>query len=164
MPYELPGHTKNSVGATVSEQPDLPKLAEMTTEIVSAYVSHNPTAVTDVPSLITVVAERLGQLTTTEEPMEPAKPTPAVTVRQSLGRDHITCMVCGKRQRALKRHLAVAHQLTPPEYREMFGLKPDYPMIAPSYAEARAEVARRIGLGRSTGARATRTPRRRRSS
>ena len=47
----------------------------------------------------------------------------------------------------LRRHLGVAHGLTPGEYRERFGLKPDYPMVAPSYSEERAELARKIGLG-----------------
>jgi predicted transcriptional regulator len=32
----------------------------------------------------------------------------------------------------------------------MFGLKPDYPIVAPSYAEARRELALKIGLGRPT--------------
>ena len=32
----------------------------------------------------------------------------------------------------------------------MFSLKPDYPMVAPSYAEARRELALKIGLGRPT--------------
>jgi predicted transcriptional regulator len=47
----------------------------------------------------------------------------------------------------LRRHLGVAHDLTPSAYRELFGLKPDYPMVAPSYSEERAELARKIGLG-----------------
>jgi predicted transcriptional regulator len=50
----------------------------------------------------------------------------------------------------LKRHLATEHDLTPDAYREMFGLKPDYPMVAQSYAEARRELALKIGLGRPT--------------
>jgi predicted transcriptional regulator len=47
----------------------------------------------------------------------------------------------------LKRHLANEHDLTPDAYREMFDLKPEYPMVAPSYAEARRELALK-GLGR----------------
>ena len=39
-------------------------------------------------------------------------------------------------------------RLTPAEYRELFGLKRDYPMAAPSYVQERAEIAKRIGLGR----------------
>ena len=73
-----------------------------------------------------------------------------MSVRRSIGRDHLVCLACGKKQRMLKRHLATEHDLTPDAYREMFSLKPDYPMAAPSYAEARRELALKIGLGRPT--------------
>jgi predicted transcriptional regulator len=58
------------------------------------------------------------------------------------------CLICGKPQKVLKRHLAVRHELTPAGYRERFGLKADYPMTAPNYAQQRREVALASGLGR----------------
>jgi predicted transcriptional regulator len=39
----------------------------------------------------------------------------------------------------------------------LFGLKRDYPMTAPSYVEMRAEIARRVGLGRPRKAVQSRT-------
>jgi predicted transcriptional regulator len=124
----------------VPDAPDPSKIAELTAEIVSAYVSNNPVSVAEMPSVISSVAERLGA---------PApKPEPAVAIRRSVSKDQITCLVCGGKHKVLKRHLAVAHQLTPAEYRELFGLKRDYPMAAPSYVQERAEIAKRIGLGR----------------
>jgi predicted transcriptional regulator len=71
-----------------------------------------------------------------------------VSVRRSLRPDHPVCLVCGKPQKMLKRHLAVRHQLSPAEYRERFGLKPEYPMTAPKYAQQRRDVALATGLGR----------------
>jgi predicted transcriptional regulator len=139
----------------VADTLDHAKLAELTAEIVSAYVSNNQIAVSDVSSVISSVAENLGALAN-EEPAAAPKPDPAVPVRRSVSRDQITCLVCGGKHKVLKRHLAVAHHLTPPEYRELFGLKRDYPMAAPSYVQERAEIAKRIGLGRprkSTGKR-----------
>ena len=63
---------------------------------------------------------------------------------------HLICLVCGKKQRTLKRHLAVRHQLTPDEYRERFGLRSEYPMVAPSYAAAAFQRwLGRPGWGRS---------------
>jgi predicted transcriptional regulator len=47
----------------------------------------------------------------------------------------------------LKRHLMTSHSLTPAEYRSEFGLKADYPMVAPEYAATRSDLAKRIGLG-----------------
>jgi predicted transcriptional regulator len=43
------------------------------------------------------------------------------------------------------------HGLTPAQYRERFGLKPDYPMVAENYAEMRRGLAKKIGLGRKPG-------------
>jgi predicted transcriptional regulator len=84
-----------------------------------------------------VTLRRIG--TGVEQPAE-SKPKPAVAVRRSIGP--------GKKQKLLKRHLAVEHSLLPGQYRESFGLKPDYPMAAPNYAQQRRELALKIGLGR----------------
>jgi predicted transcriptional regulator len=132
----------------VPDAPDHSKLAELTAEIVSAYVSNNPVPVSEVSTVISAVAANLGALATEEPAAAPPKPEPAVAIRRSVSRDQITCLVCGGKHKVLKRHLAVAHQLTPADYRELFGLKRDYPMAAPSYVQERAEIARRIGLGR----------------
>jgi predicted transcriptional regulator len=55
--------------------------------------------------------------------------------------------VDGKPYKSLRRHLS-KHGLTPEDYRKRYGLKPDYPMVAPAYAEQRREMAKKIGLGR----------------
>jgi MucR family transcriptional regulator, transcriptional regulator of exopolysaccharide biosynthesis len=124
------------------------KAAELTVEIVSAYVSNNTTAPADVAALITAVAGQISRIGTEPEPAEVEKSEPAVPVRRSIQRDHLLCLVCGKPQKVLKRHLAVQHDLTPAQYRERFGLKPDYPMASPSYVQRRREVAFQTGLGR----------------
>lgn len=41
---------------------------------------------------------------------------------------------------------------TPEEYRQRYGLKADYPMVAPNYSESRRAMAHKIGLGRKAGA------------
>jgi len=71
-----------------------------------------------------------------------------VAVRRSVRPDHLVCLVFGKKHKLLKRHLAVEHELTPNQYRETFGLKPDYPMAAPNYTQQRRELALSIRLGR----------------
>jgi predicted transcriptional regulator len=138
----------------MNEPADHPPLAELTEEIVSAYFSHNQVRPGDVADLIGAVASRLATLNAEEEQAAPAKPEPAESVRRSVGKDNITCLACGKKQKLLKRHLSAAHSLTPAQYRELYGLKRDYPMVAPSYAESRSELARRIGLGRPKKGRA----------
>jgi predicted transcriptional regulator len=121
-------------------------LAKLTTEIVVAYVTRNTVAPTDLGDLIGAVARALGALGREQD--EPTKPEPAVPVRRSIHDNHLVCLVCGRQQKTLRRHLDVAHQLTPEAYREQFGLKPDYPMAAPGYSRQRSETAKRVGLGR----------------
>jgi predicted transcriptional regulator len=124
------------------------RLADTTAEIVSAYVTHNQVAASDLPTVIRTVAGILAALGQEPQAAVPSKREPAVAVRRSVRPDRLLCLVCGKPQKLLKRHLAVAHELTPTQYRETFGLKPSYPMVAPSYAQQRGELALRIGLGR----------------
>ena len=68
-------------------------------------------------------------------------------MRASIKPDYLISLIDGKKLKSLKRHLA-SHGLTPQQYRERFGLKPDYPMVAASYSERRREVAKKLGLGR----------------
>jgi predicted transcriptional regulator len=94
-------------------------------------------------------------------PAEPAqaRPEPVVPVRRSIASDHLVCLVCGKKQKLLKRHLTTEHALTPGQYRAMFELRPDYPLVAPNYAKQRRELALKIGLRRpKTRARSRRKP------
>jgi predicted transcriptional regulator len=123
-------------------------LAEMTVEIVTAYVAHNQVAASDLPTVISAVAGGLSTLDREPEADVPSKPEPAIPVRRSVRPDYLVCLICGKKQKLLKRHLAVEHELTPKQYRETFGLKPDYPMAAPSYSQQRRDLAHKIGLGR----------------
>jgi predicted transcriptional regulator len=132
----------------VDEQLERTKIAELTTEIVSAYVSYNKIRAREVPDVISAVGIELASLGTDADASAPKMPEPAVPVRRSVRPDHLVCLICGKKQKLLKRHLAVEHELTPDGYRQTFALKPDYPMVAPDYAQQRRELALSIGLGR----------------
>jgi len=66
-------------------------------------------------------------------------------------KDHIVCLDCGKRMKMLKRHLSTEHGMTPDEYRARWELGPEYPLVAPNYAETRRKLAKEIGLGRMPG-------------
>lgn len=130
-------------------------LVAMTIEVVASYVSHNNMRSEDVAAFITQTHAAIASISTpvgtpaADTPAEDAPEyPPAVTVRKSLGsRDHILSLIDGKPYKSLKRHLG-SHGLTPAEYRERYGLKADYPMVAPGYSEQRREVAKRLGLGR----------------
>jgi predicted transcriptional regulator len=129
-------------------QPDHHEITTLTAEIVGAYVGHHTVAVNDLPDLIATVGKELAGLGQTPAEPEEEKPTPAVPIKRSVRDDEIICLVCGKPQKMLKRHLATRHELEPDSYKAMFGLKDDYPMVAPSYAATRSALAKKIGLGR----------------
>lgn len=131
---------------------DQETLLTLTADIVAAHVSNNHVAVGDVSNLVQRVHDALAGLGQPEpEPVEERKP--AVSVRSSVKPDFIVCLVCGKKQKTLKRHLQSAHGMTPAEYRADYKLPPQYPMTAPDYAERRRALAHSIGLGRRTGPR-----------
>ena len=73
---------------------------------------------------------------------------PAVSVKKSVTPDYIICLEDGKKFESLKRHLKSHYDMSPEEYREKWGLPHDYPMVAPSYAAARSDLAKSVGLGR----------------
>ena len=123
-------------------------LTELTTEIVSAYVSNNPIAASQLPDLITSTFQCVNGLSATVGTPEPEQKDPAVSIKKSIRDDHLVCLECGKKFKSLKRHLMSHHSLTPDEYRTSWNLKSDYPMVAPAYAKRRSKLAKEIGLGR----------------
>ena len=72
---------------------------------------------------------------------------PVMSPQKAVGNDKIACLVCGKSFKTLKRHLGNAHDMTPEQYREAFGLNKDYPLVAPNLSEQRRQVAKDRGLG-----------------
>lgn len=121
-------------------------LLTLTADIVAAHVSNNSVAVNDLPNLIQNVHGALTGIASSRSAPE-ARPEPKVPIRSSVKPDFITCLEDGKKQKMLKRHLMTNHNMTPAEYREKWGLGPDYPMVAPNYAEQRRTLAKSIGLG-----------------
>ncbi len=122
---------------------------ELVSRIVVAYVSNNLILTSELPGLIRSVHNALPH--TEERPVQPRKPT--VPIRRSVQPNYIVCLEDGKKLKTLKRHLGTVHDLSPQEYRNKWGLPPDYPMIAPNYAKQRSEIAKKIGFGRNPGER-----------
>ncbi len=131
-----------------TNQPGYQEITLHTAEIVGAYVACHTVAVSDLPALIATVGQELAKLGQVATAPEEEKPKPAVPVKRSVREDGIVCLICGKSQKMLKRHLATRHELSPDDYRSMFDLKDDYPLVAPAYAATRSALAKKIGLGR----------------
>lgn len=134
---------------------DRSELLALTAEIVAAHVGNNAVGGAEVAGLIQSVFDTLGGLAA-DEPATAAEQAPAVPIRRSVTTDHIVCLEDGKKLKMLKRHLMTHYNMTPEQYRARWNLPADYPMVAPDYAEKRRELAKKIGLGRKPGAKATR--------
>ena len=122
-------------------------LIELSAQIVSAYVAHNPVPVAELPRLIERVHATLSEIEGAPAAEPKSELKPAVAIRKSVTDDHIVCLEDGKKFKSLKRHLRTRYDMSPEEYREKWGLAPDYPMVAPNYAKQRSELARKMGLG-----------------
>jgi len=130
----------------MSEENQKNDLLALTGQIVSAHVSHNTVAMSDVPQFIEQVYRTLSSVGEEAEVVE-ERPQPAVPIKKSITPDYLICLEDGKKMKMLKRHLATAYGMTPDEYRERWGLPSDYPMVAPNYAKQRSKLAKEIGLG-----------------
>ena len=131
----------------MSENSESSHFIELTADIVSAYVSNNTVPAGDIPALINQIHSALMQVSTgrIDASVEPLKP--AIPVKRSITPDHIVCLEDGKKFKSLKRHLRTQYSMTPEQYRDKWGLAPDYPMVAPNYAAARSQLAKQMGLG-----------------
>ncbi|WP_298090200.1 MucR family transcriptional regulator [uncultured Sphingomonas sp.] len=143
---------------------DVVNTVELATELTVAWLGNSNTRVSaeDVPAFLRTMHDTVTQLATgtvqDSAQSETQDYTPAVSVRKSLAsKDHIISMIDGKPYKTLRRHLKT-NGLTPEAYRERFGLKPDYPMVAETYSESRRAMAHKIGLGRKAGAAPARKP------
>jgi len=125
-----------------------PDLVELTTEIASAYVGANTVPAHELPGVIETIYRSLKGLSGLTETVETEARTPAVPVKRSITNDHLVCLEDVKKIKSLKRHLRTRYNMTPDEYRAKWGLPHDYPMVAPNYAQARSDLAKRMGLGK----------------
>jgi len=123
------------------------KLLELTADIVSAYVGNNTMPTSDLAKLVQDVSSAISRLAPSSAPeQEPRRP--AVNPKRSMHDDYMICLEDGRKFKSLKRHLMAHHSLTPEQYRSKWGLAADYPMVAPTYAAKRSELAKEVGLGR----------------
>jgi predicted transcriptional regulator len=120
----------------------------MTTDIVASFVANNKVSSEELTELIRSVHRTLFSLSQNNGERAVERPKPAAPINKSVHQDYIICLEDGKKLKMLKRYLRSTYDLSPDEYRKRWGLPPDYPMVAPSYAARRSEFAKKIGLGR----------------
>jgi len=130
------------------EAADREDIVQLTADIVSAYVSNNAVDSATLSKLIEDVHLALVRAPAAAAEPEQQPLVPAVPIRKSVTPDYIVSLEDGRKFKSLKRHLQGTYGMTPDEYRAKWSLPRDYPMVAPNYAKARSELAKRMGLGR----------------
>ncbi len=118
-------------------------LLGQTADIVASYVAKTSVPVGELPQLIRQVHAVLAGIAATRPKREPFVP-----IKKSVTPNYVICLECGRKAQMLKRHLSLAHDLTPDEYRQKWKLPSNYPIVAPKYARQRSEMAKKRGLGR----------------
>lgn len=118
----------------------------LSADVISAYVSNNKIMMGELPALIQSVHHALKTIAEAKAEQKVEPPTPPVPINKTLKPDYIISLEDGRQYRSLKRHLT-SRGLTPEQYRAKWGLRPDYPMVAPTYSAQRSELARALGLG-----------------
>lgn len=122
------------------------RLLELTTQIVSTYVTKNslpPERLSEVIENTYATLRKLDQQASSWKTLQ----EPAVPIEESVTPDYIICLEDGGKFKSLKRHLGTRYNLSPEQYREKWGLSSDYPMTSENYAAARSRLARKFGLG-----------------
>jgi predicted transcriptional regulator len=122
-------------------------LIELTAQIVAAYIGNNSMPSGEIANVIGQVHAALQRVAGAPAATAAEAPKPAVSVKRSIAPDYIVCLEDGKKFKSLRRHLRTQYDMTPEQYREKWGLPPDYPMVAPNYAPARSQLAKQMGLG-----------------
>src|SRR5215212_10947292 len=126
---------------------NIPNYVELAANIVGAFVTKNSVPRAELPALIASVHGALVDAGRGVEEPPAEELRPAVPIKKSITPDYVICLNDGKKFKSLKRHLRTAYGLTPDQYRARWDLPSDYPMVAPNYAQARSELATKMGLG-----------------
>ena len=124
---------------------------DMIGRIVAAYAARPDVDANAIMELLTRLTREVqdGTLPVTEDGALPVtRAEPAMPIDKAMTTDKVYCLCCGKGFKMLKRHLGAEHGLTEAEYRAMFDLPADMPLVAPSYSRKKAEYAKEAGFGK----------------
>jgi predicted transcriptional regulator len=67
--------------------------------------------------------------------------------KASIGKNTITCLICGYSGKLLTPHLKSKHKTTPREYRKQFNIPARTPLVSKAYRAKRSKIAKETGIG-----------------
>ncbi|MGC9370091.1 MAG: MucR family transcriptional regulator [Paracoccaceae bacterium] len=121
--------------------------------IVASYAARPDVTPDDIVELLAKLRREMGSQNVVSPAPDAAeeiaeRPQPALPLEKAVTRDKVYCLCCGKGFKMLKRHLTAEHGLSEAEYRRLFDLPDDMPLVAPSYSEKKAAYAKKAGFGK----------------
>jgi predicted transcriptional regulator len=129
-------------------------LLEMVTEIVVRNVKTTPMTkdqlikdIKDVYAALAALEKGDDEDITVEFIAVDEKLKPLMSAKKSIGRNAITCLICGESMKTLARHLTAKHDMKPGAYRKQFGIPRTQALAAKAYSESRKQMALDSGLG-----------------
>lgn len=127
-------------------------LTELTAQIIAARAAKKDMTTEELQQEMQMVynflkgVEEGNVQSSTQVPAEEPKPQ-KINLKQFFKKDEVICMICNKGFKALKRHLTVAHDLKPGEYRKQFGIPAKQSLVAKAYSEKWRQAANDRGQG-----------------
>ena len=147
--------------ADVDSFPDT-TLIELTANVVQSYLNNNQMQPDQVPNLMQQVHDMFVQLqggtagaeySTSADPSGPQH-EPPVKPRNSVRKNDVVCLECGKTYKTLKRHLRTEHGMEESDYKARWELPAKMKLVAKSYSEQRSQMAKNLGLGEKASGKA----------
>ncbi len=119
------------------------QFVSMAAEIVTANSIGKGFTTEQITKMLKSVADTLRELSAgSGEILAVGRPSPEAKIptdwKASIGRNTITCMICGHMGKLLARHLKKKHNITPREYRKQFLIPARVPLISKLYREQRS--------------------------
>ncbi len=128
------------------------QFVSMVAEIVIANSMGKGFTTDQITQMLSSVADTLKELEAgSGEILAVMRPFPETKApadwKSSIGKDTITCLICGHSGKVLTPHLKSKHKITPKEYRKQFAIPAGTPLVSKAYRAKRIKMAKDSGSG-----------------
>jgi predicted transcriptional regulator len=127
------------------------QFVKLAADIVIANSTGKGFTTEQLTDMLKAVADTLGRLEVAGGMLEEESTSAAAEVpadwKASIGRNTITCMLCGYSGKLLTPHLKSKHKTTPSEYRKQFAMPARTPLVSKAYRAKRIKIAKESGIG-----------------
>ncbi len=128
------------------------QFVRMAADIVIANSTGRGFTTEQLTQMLKSVAGTLEELAVEHGGMVAAEPSSSETGvpadwKASIGKNTITCMICGFSRKLLTPHLKSKHQTTAREYRKQFAMPARTPLVSKAYRVKRIKISKKTGIG-----------------